>query len=125
MTETVDAGLLGEHILATLQHAWKHLLVPNDDKHNKKGANRNNRNSKPKVSKNVQVYSPEHIYKGTKWYSLEGSFNICLEDSLSFFFEAGYVYEVSLVYVIVTNHVNWHMENLQSDREITGKTQGI
>ena len=30
-----------------------------------------------------------------------------------------------LVYVIVTNHVNWHRENLQSDREKTGKTQGI
>ena len=36
------------------------------------------------------------------------------------FFEAGYVYQVSLVYVIVTNHVNWHRENLQSDRENTG-----
>ena len=32
------------------------------------------------------------------------------------FFEAGYVYQLSLVYVIVTTHVNWHMENLQSDR---------
>ena len=30
-----------------------------------------------------------------------------------------YVYQVSLVYVIVTNHVNWHTENLQSDREET------
>ena len=34
--------------------------------------------------------------------------------------EAGYVYQVSLVYVIVTNHVNWHREYLQSDRENTG-----
>ena len=36
-------------------------------------------------------------------------------------FEAEYVYQVSLVYVIVTNHVNWHRGNLQSDR---GKKQG-
>ncbi|XP_066286582.1 protein arginine N-methyltransferase 9-like [Branchiostoma lanceolatum] len=28
VTETVDAGLLGEHILATLRHAWEHLLLP-------------------------------------------------------------------------------------------------
>ncbi|XP_069958199.1 protein arginine N-methyltransferase 9 isoform X2 [Cherax quadricarinatus] len=28
VSETVDAGLLGEHILSTLQHAWKHLLLP-------------------------------------------------------------------------------------------------
>ena len=50
-------------------------------------------------------------------------FYICRRHSL--FFKAGYVYQVSLVYVIVTNHVNWHRENLQSDREKTGKTQGI
>ena len=35
------------------------------------------------------------------------------------YFEAGYVYQVSLVYVIVMNHGNWHRENLQSDRENT------
>ena len=50
-------------------------------------------------------------------------FDICRENS-QFFLEAGEVYQVSLVYVIVTNHVNWHRENLQSDREKTGKTQG-
>ena len=26
VTETFDAGLLGEHVLETLDHAWKHLL---------------------------------------------------------------------------------------------------
>ena len=31
---------------------------------------------------------------------------------------------IFFVYVIVTNHVNWHRENLQLDREKTGKTQG-
>ncbi|XP_071547761.1 protein arginine N-methyltransferase 9-like [Panulirus ornatus] len=28
ISETVDAGLFGEHILSTLDHAWKHLLLP-------------------------------------------------------------------------------------------------
>ena len=28
------------------------------------------------------------------------------------------------MYVKVTNYVNWHRENLQSDIENTGKTQG-
>ncbi|XP_064114312.1 protein arginine N-methyltransferase 9-like isoform X2 [Macrobrachium nipponense] len=28
VSETLDAGLLGEHILSTLQHAWTHLLLP-------------------------------------------------------------------------------------------------
>lgn len=28
MSETVDAGLLGEHILPTLQYAWQNLLLP-------------------------------------------------------------------------------------------------
>ncbi|XP_047493903.1 protein arginine N-methyltransferase 9-like [Penaeus chinensis] len=28
VSETVDAGLLGEHILPTLQHAWQNLLLP-------------------------------------------------------------------------------------------------
>ena len=43
-------------------------------------------------------------------------FDICPENSQKNF-KAGYVYQVSLVYVIVTNHVNWHREKLQSDRE--------
>ena len=34
-----------------------------------------------------------------------------------FLVEAGYVWQVSFVFVIVTNHVNWHRENLRSDRE--------
>ena len=34
-------------------------------------------------------------------------------------FEAGYVCQVSFVDVIVTNHVNWHRENLRLDREKT------
>ena len=34
-----------------------------------------------------------------------------------FFFEAGFAYQVSFVYVIVTYHVNWHRENLRSERE--------
>ena len=29
------------------------------------------------------------------------------------------------MYVIVTNHVNWHREKFSADREKTGKTQGI
>ena len=40
----------------------------------------------------------------------------------SFFFK---VCQVSFMSVIVTNHVNWHRENLRLDREITLKTQGI
>lgn len=28
ISETVDAGLFGEHILSSLDHAWKHLLLP-------------------------------------------------------------------------------------------------
>lgn len=28
VSETLDAGLFGEHILSTLQHAWTHLLLP-------------------------------------------------------------------------------------------------
>ncbi|XP_067948795.1 protein arginine N-methyltransferase 9-like isoform X2 [Watersipora subatra] len=28
VTETVDAGLFGEHILSTLSHAWRNLLAP-------------------------------------------------------------------------------------------------
>ena len=44
-------------------------------------------------------------------------FNICLS-------EAGKVCQVSFVYVIVTNHVNWHRENLRLDRENTGNLNG-
>lgn len=33
VTETVDAGLFGEHILSTLQHAWQHLLIPPSRSH--------------------------------------------------------------------------------------------
>lgn len=28
VTEIVDAGLLGEHIIPTLRHTWKELLFP-------------------------------------------------------------------------------------------------
>ena len=39
----------------------------------------------------------------------------------SFFFpKAGKVCQVSSVFVILTNYVNWHRENLRSDRENTG-----
>ena len=31
---------------------------------------------------------------------------------------------VCFVYVLFTNYVNWHRENLRLDRENTGKTQG-
>ena len=31
VTETVDAGLLGESIIPTLRHAWKELLLPPSD----------------------------------------------------------------------------------------------
>ena len=37
-----------------------------------------------------------------------------------FFPEAGSVCQVSSMYVILANYVNWHRENLQSDRENTG-----
>ncbi|MPC16494.1 putative protein arginine N-methyltransferase 9 [Portunus trituberculatus] len=36
VSETVDAGLFGEHILSTLQHAWKHLLLPPQKSENNK-----------------------------------------------------------------------------------------
>ena len=42
-------------------------------------------------------------------YKGKGYFYICRENS-QIYFEAGYVYQFSLVYVIVTNHVNWHRE---------------
>ena len=32
---------------------------------------------------------------------------------------------VLCIYIIVTNHVNWHRENVRLDREKAGKTQGI
>ena len=38
----------------------------------------------------------------------------------SIFFQTGKVCQVSSVYVILTNYVNWHRENLRSDRENTG-----
>ena len=44
----------------------------------------------------------------------------CRKKKIHFFPEAGYVCQVSFVYVIVTNYVNWHRENLRSDRENTG-----
>ena len=31
VTETLDCGLLGEGILATMEHAWSHLLIPSPD----------------------------------------------------------------------------------------------
>ncbi|XP_050422220.1 protein arginine N-methyltransferase 9-like [Adelges cooleyi] len=34
ITETMDAGLFGEHILSTLQHAWENLLLPPKSKEN-------------------------------------------------------------------------------------------
>ena len=37
-----------------------------------------------------------------------------------FFLEAEYVCQASSVYTILTNYVNWHRENLRSDRENTG-----
>ncbi|XP_050731215.1 uncharacterized protein LOC127005899 isoform X2 [Eriocheir sinensis] len=39
VTETVDAGLFGEHILSTLQHAWQHLLIPPSRSHDDGPAN--------------------------------------------------------------------------------------
>ena len=39
---------------------------------------------------------------------------------IHFFPEAGMVCQVSSVYVILTNYVNWHTENLRLDRENTG-----
>uniref|UniRef100_A0A0P4WSR7 Protein arginine N-methyltransferase 9 n=1 Tax=Scylla olivacea TaxID=85551 RepID=A0A0P4WSR7_SCYOL len=36
VSETVDAGLFGEHILSTLQHAWQHLLLPPQNSENDK-----------------------------------------------------------------------------------------
>ena len=49
--------------------------------------------------------------------------NLLLGQSVTFsifFLEAGYVCQVSFVYVIVANRVNWRSENLQSDTENTG-----
>ena len=37
-----------------------------------------------------------------------------------FFLEARYICQVSFVYVLVTNHVNWHREHFLYDRENTG-----
>ena len=46
-------------------------------------------------------------------------------EKIHFFPEARKVCQVSSVYVILSNDVNWHRENLRSDRENTWKTQGI
>ena len=32
VTETFDAGLLGEHVISTLDHAWHHLLMNTESK---------------------------------------------------------------------------------------------
>ena len=50
-------------------------------------------------------------------------FNNCCEN-FHLFSEAGKDYKVSFVYVIVTNHVNWHRENLCSDREKNKENTG-
>ena len=42
-----------------------------------------------------------------------------------FFLEAGLVCQVSFMYVIVTNHVNWLRKNLRSDRVKAGKTENL
>ena len=47
-------------------------------------------------------------------------FNICRKKFPVFCGEAGLVGQFNFVYVIVTNHVNWHRENLWSDRQDTG-----
>ena len=52
-----------------------------------------------------------------------GYCDIC-RGNFHFFPKAGYVCQVIFVYVIVTNYVNWHRENLRSDREKPGQTQG-
>ncbi len=31
VTETFDAGLLGEHVIPSLRHAWKELLINNKE----------------------------------------------------------------------------------------------
>ena len=49
----------------------------------------------------------------------ERNFNICSKNFQKFV-EAGLVCQVIFVFVIVTNHINWHRENLRSDREKTG-----
>ena len=50
----------------------------------------------------------------------KGYCNICRENFHFIFPEAGRVCHVSFVYVIATNSVNWHRENLPVDRENTG-----
>ena len=49
----------------------------------------------------------------------KGYCDVCRK-KFHFFPEAGYVCQVSSVYVIVTNYGNWHREKLQLDRESTG-----
>ena len=43
-------------------------------------------------------------------------FSICSKN-FQFFLNVGSVCQVRFVYVIVTNHINWHSGNLRSDRE--------
>ena len=49
----------------------------------------------------------------------KGYCDICCKISI-FYPEVGKVCQVSFTYVIVTNDVNWHRENLRLDRENTG-----
>ena len=63
------------------------------------------------VTKKIPVKTG-NLEFGCKFPDSKGKryFDICLEN-FQFFLEAGYVYQVSLVYVIVTHHINWHREN--------------
>lgn len=68
VTETFDAGLLGEHILETLDHAWSHLL-----------ANPAKSSVKPRVIPGAAtVYicaiECEHIRKENRWEQLLSDF---------------------------------------------------
>ena len=50
-------------------------------------------------------------------------FNFCRKISkkkFQFIFEGGLVCQVSFVYIIVTNHINWHRDNLRLDTKNTG-----
>ena len=50
----------------------------------------------------------------------KGRCYICCKKIISFFQKLDRSAIDSFVYVIVTNYVNWHRENLRSDRENTG-----
>ena len=77
-------------------------------------------------------HGKEGIWKFTKtqniWFAQVVNSRILKIKDISIFavkispkkFEAGLVIQVSFVYVIVTNHVNWDRNNLLSDRENTG-----